>query len=449
MDRTERHDDSAQSSPDAVVAAAHVHLVFGAPTGLVQPVDQDGIVLGRELASTEKGVQLADARASRRHAAIRRSGASFRLVDLGSRNGGFVDGAAFGPGADVALSDGAVIRIGNSILVFREGRAVTDSDKTLSAFPGRSAAATAVRRRLRALASATGHVLLMGETGTGKERAARFIGAAADPDRIVAINCAELSGDLARAELFGHARGAFSGAATAREGLVDRARDGAIFLDEIGELSLEVQADLLRFMEDGGYRAVGSTELRTSRARVVAATNVVLDDAVREGRFRRDLLARLRAANAPLELPALRDRREDILGWAETFLRELLDDETPAAPWSAGLAECLLLYPWPENLRELRGTVRALASGMDPFPLPATALPARIQSFRRESRAVAPAPTGTQLGEDPSREDIERALAATRGTMRATAEMLGIDRRKLYRLCERLGVDADAYRKDG
>jgi transcriptional regulator with GAF, ATPase, and Fis domain len=121
-------------------------------------------------------------------------------------------------------------------------------------------------------------------------------------------------------------RGAFRGAHTAKAGLVDAAGSGVLFLDEVGELPLDVQGDLLRFLDDGSFRAVGSIELRHSSARIIAATNVDLDDAVRAGRFRRDLLARLRASNRPVELPPLRQRPEDILGWARRFALKLASD---------------------------------------------------------------------------------------------------------------------------
>src|SRR5690606_39165419 len=212
--------------------------------------------------------------------------------------------------------------------------AVADEHTDAAEFPGVSSVAAQVRQRIRQLTDGTGHVLILGETGTGKERVARAIGATTRS--LVPQNCAELSHELARSELFGHVRGAFRGATTSRVGLVELANEGALFLDEVGELALDVQAELLRFLEDGHYRPVGATELRHSSARVIAATNVDLDQAVARGGFRRDLLARLRASNRPLELPPLRERRDDIHGWSIRFLREVIGDEVPITPWSPG-----------------------------------------------------------------------------------------------------------------
>jgi len=432
------------------ISRAHLRLVCGTPVGASPPPDPTSVTVGREPAPSATSLVLDDARMSRQHARVERSTIGWRLRDLGSRNGGFVDGAAFEPDAVVPLEDGALVRLGDSMFVFRSAT-IDDSDADDPAFPGVSPVAAAVRLRLRALAAAAGHALVLGETGTGKERAARSIGAAAPSRAFVAVNCAELSPELARSELFGHARGAFSSAVTASDGLVDAANDGVLFLDEVGELALEVQGDLLRFLEDGSYRRVGSTEVRTSRARVVAATNVPIEEAVRTGRFRRDLLARLRATNPPLELPPLRERREDILGWARMFLEEALPGPAPESPWSAGVVECLLLYPWPENLRELRGVVRALASP-GRWPVPSSALPARLRMHRRGLRAEPDAPgdgPAAHRSEDPPRDEIERALLSTQGRMRRASEVLGVERRKLYRLCEKLGIDVESFRTGG
>jgi len=450
-ERTERQDDSAAYAPDSASRSAHLCVAHGAARRDVFHLDGGGAVVGRDGESDPAEVALADLRMSRRHARIVRGATGWCLHDLGSRNGGFVDGAPFASEAAVPLGDGAVIRLGDSILVLRHGDPQDPDGAQLEAFPGRSPAAAAVRRRLRLLASARGHILILGETGTGKERAARFIGTFAAPGEFVAQNCAELSAELGRSELFGHARGAFSGAAGARDGLVDAAQGGVLFLDEIGELHLDVQADLLRFLEDGNYRPVGSTELRTSRARVVAATNLPLEDAVRSGRFRRDLMARLRATNEPLELPPLRERREDILGWARFFLDEALPPGGPAEPWSAGVAECLLLFPWPENLRELRGAIRSLVE-RPRWPAPTSSLPERIVAHRRGLRVAWTHPRHIAMRPrdgDPDRDEITSALAETGGQMLSASQLLGIDRRKLYRLCEKLSIDVGRFRGDG
>ncbi|HEU4403817.1 MAG TPA: sigma 54-interacting transcriptional regulator [Polyangiaceae bacterium] len=440
---------------------AHLVLVHGEPRDAVVEFGARGATIGRRAEGSQVEVGVADSLVSRQHVRVEPHGAGWRLQDLGSRNGGFVDGAPFKPGASVALAPGAVIRVGDTLFVFRPEARALDQAETCEAFPGISNAAAAVRRRLCALAGATGHVLVVGETGTGKERVARWLGRPALQRPFVPHNCAELSKELGRSELFGYARGAFSGATKAKRGLIDAAHDGVLFLDEFGELPWEVQGELLRFLEDGSYRPVGATELRTSPARVVAATNVVLDDAVRAGHFRRDLLARLRAVNLPLELPPLRERREDILLWAKFFLTEALAAPHPPEPWQAGLAECLLLHAWPENLRELRGVIRSLVEAREPWPWASNCLPDRVLERRQTARASAPGPTPSAAGDgrdtpavpvvpaesvEPTRDEVVRALTETRGCMVRTSSLLGVDRRKLYRLCKKHEVNVNQFR---
>lgn len=400
-----------------------------------------GLTIGRASEPPAIDVGVADPAMSSRHARIAFAGGEWAFHDLGSRNGSFVGGVPLPPGGSLALEHDAVIRLGDTLAVFSVGAREQDADTSAPEFPGVSRLAAHVRERLRALRAGTGHVLVLGETGTGKERVARAIGAAGRA--FVPQNCAELSRDLARSELFGHVRGAFSGATSNRVGLVELAHEGALFLDEVGELALDVQAELLRFLEDGCYRPVGSTELRHSSARVIAATNVDLAEAVRKGKFRRDLLARLRASNRPLELPALRERREDLYDWSLRFLREAHEGELPEAPWSAGALECLLLYPWPENLRELRGVVRAALESSRGWPIEPTALPEPLHEHRRARRALARAEAKAA---SPSREEIQAVLARVGGNMKIAAEELHIERTRLYRICEKLGIRIENFR---
>ena len=442
-------------------------MVHGKSRHEVHEIRGSGTTIGRNAGDDARAVQIDDGRMSRQHVRVEYGPGGWRLIDLGSRNGGFVDGRGFRPSGVVALPDGAVVRLGDTLVVFRASAAAADQPHALAAaFPGVSPVAVAVRRRLAALAASPGHVLVLGETGTGKERVARALAASRADAPFVTQNCAELTRDLARSELFGHAKGAFSGASQTKQGLVDLAGDGVLFLDEVGELALDVQGDLLRFLEDGSYRPLGSTELRRSAARVVAATNVDLDDAVANNRFRRDLAARLRASNAPLDLPPLRERREDIPMWARMFFAEASaeaggagaravrgDDDTDAAaavergaPWTVGALECLVLYPWLENLRELRGVVRSFVADGTAQPIGSEHLPAKIANHRgalRGGLANADDPTPPR---EPERVEIEEALRRTGGRMRPAAALLNIDRRKLYRLCERFGIALEEHR---
>jgi DNA-binding NtrC family response regulator len=464
--QTEQQDDSAVDYKELDQAIAHVRVLTGRSPHNVHVFPSRGTSLGRVGGDCDFVVD--DGRMSRRHARIERSAAGWQLQDLGARNRGFVDGRGYGAFERVPLADGAVLRFGDTLMVFRASPPTGDGRVDSLVFPGVSPVAVAVRRRIDTLAAGQGHVLILGETGTGKERVAKAIAEHRASQPFVTLNSAELSRDLARSELFGHARGAFTDARMNKPGLVDSAGDGVLFLDEIGELSLDVQPELLRFLEDGSYRPVGSTELRKSNARLVAATHVDLEQAVEQGKFRRDLLARLRASNTPLVLPALRERREDLLGWTELFFKLQSRDVGPV-PWTAGALECLLLYPWAENLRGLSAVVTEVAAESPSFPCKTEHLPERLLAHRGALRARVgggpvedhtpqnPTPRNGQGGgpsnahaprRAPTREEIEEALSLNKGNMRLTAVQLGIDRRKLYRLCEQFGIPLDRYRGD-
>ena len=460
--QTEQQDDSAVDFKELDQAIAHVRLLTGRSPHTVHVFPSRGTSLGR--VGGDCDVLIDDGRMSRRHARIERSAAGWQLQDLGARNRGFVDGRGYGSFERVPLADGAVLRFGDTLMVFRASPPTNDGRGDSAVFPGLSPIAVSVRRRIDTLAASSGHVLILGETGTGKERVAKAIADHRAAQPFVTLNSAELSRDLARSELFGYARGAFTDARNNKPGLVDTAGDGVLFLDEIGELSMEVQPELLRFLEDGSYRPVGSTELRKSNARLVAATHVDLDQAVEQGKFRRDLLARLRASNTPLQLPALRDRREDILGWTELFFR-LGTRDVGESPWTAGALECLLLYPWTENLRGLGAVVTEVASESPSFPCKTDHLPPQLLAHRGTLRArvgasnldehtpqlpvATPVPT-TPLPPRPApnRGEIEDVLRQTQGNMRMAAQVLEIDRRKLYRLCEQFGIERESYRGD-
>jgi two-component system NtrC family response regulator len=443
---TDPQDDSVAGSLGPENTFAHLRILTGSPHAVHVFSSRKGVSIGRFTSDCELVVD--DRRMSRRHARIEHSAAGWQLQDLGARNRGYVDGRGYSAGDRVALTDGAVLRFGNTLMVFRASPPTVDGKADSPSFPGISPVAVEVRRRIAALASGTGHVLIVGETGVGKERVAQAIGETRAPHPFVTVNSAELSHHLARSELFGHVKGAFTNATANKPGLVDTAGDGVLFLDEIGELSLDVQAELLRFLEDGSYRPLGSTELRHSNARVIAATHVDLDQAAQNGKFRRDLLARLRASNTPLELPPLRERREDILGWTHVFFRERTRDVGPN-PWSVGALECLLLYPWTYNLRDLRGVVAGVVEQAWSFPCRTEHVPEPLRAHRGRLRApvaVALPDESAPPRADPPSNEIELALRETHGNMRMTAQQLGIDRRKLYRLCKRYGLAAESYR---
>jgi transcriptional regulator with PAS, ATPase and Fis domain len=268
-----------------------------------------------------------------------------------------------------------------------------------------------------------------GETGTGKELFARALhdhGARRDGP-FVAVNCAAIADALFEAELFGHARGAFTGADRARGGLLARAEGGTLLLDEIGELSPMRQATLLRVLESKRYRAVGSDDERPFDVRIVAATNRDLDAAVEEGTFRKDLLYRLRVLE--VVVPALRERQGDI----EILFRHFLVRAGSSATIAPAALEALRAYAFPGNVRELLHQAQRLAAtGVARIDL------AHLPRGVRHAFADAPADGGA----DAERAEVERALARTGGNISQAAGLLGMTRHGLKKRMLRLGLRA-------
>lgn len=290
------------------------------------------------------------------------------------------------------------------------------------------------------VAPAQASVLLLGESGTGKEMVARAIHAAsaraAKP--LVAVDCSSLPENLFESELFGHERGAFTGANSARAGLVEAASGGTLFLDEVGDIPLTMQVKLLRLLESGTYRRVGSTELRHADIRVVSATHRDLDHMVGEGRFREDLYYRL--STFPIHLPALRERREDIALLAGALLERV----APARRLTLAPEALQLLQAqdYPGNVRELRNLLERASLLCDGPVLEAGHVREALQSGRRPgTRAAARA---TAVPQPVSLESLEKAalqqaLASHQGSRAELAAQLGISERSLYRRIKSLG----------
>jgi len=296
---------------------------------------------------------------------------------------------------------------------------------------GHSAAMAAVRDRIQRVADAPAPVIVTGETGTGKGLVAKALHA--DSRRaeagFVSVNCAALPENLLESELFGHARGAFTGASTERPGLFVEADGGTLFLDEIGEMTPALQAKLLHVLENGSVRPVGSTKPRAVDVRIVVATHRNLAQAARQGTFREDLLYRLDVI--PIEIPALRDRREDIPELVEHFLRAVRA-QYPSSPVERLTPEAvqeLTRYAWPGNVRELAHTIeRLVLLGQAPL----VSLGDVPEAIRRGSAAGA-----TEFaGEIMPMHELERRYAAwavgqTGGHRGRAAEKLEIDPKTL------------------
>lgn len=448
------HFESEDDSFGGSVEMAHLRILNG-QTYSLHVFPSPGTSIGR--VGGDCDLRIYDDRVSRRHARIVRSTTGWQLEDLYSRNRGFVDGDSYEPGAQVPLVDGSVLRLADTLMTFRSSPPTFDLWADSMVCPGVSPMAVAVRRQFDQLVAGSGHVLIVGATGVGKKRVAHAFGEQRAPHSFVTLNSNDVRRAEARAALFGRRTRASIRATNYEPGPIEKADNGVLFFAEVGELPIEFQSELLRFLYDGLYLPIDSTELRHSNARVVAATRVDLDEAVRRGTFRSDLLWRLRAANPPLRLPSLRERREDILGWTELFFRECNRDPG-RHPWTAGALECLLLYPWNGNLRELRSVVGHAAESATAWPCGIEHLPAEVSAYRTMApgtalfpgcataplppmRAKAPLPRG-----EPTQSEIEHVLRETLGDMRIAAQRLDVERRKLYRLCERFGIDREQYR---
>jgi len=282
-------------------------------------------------------------------------------------------------------------------------------------------------------------VCVLGESGTGKELAARAIHRHSTRRQKVftAVNCAALPENLIESELFGHIRGAFTGADRDRAGLIETTDGGTLFLDEIGEMPLTAQAKLLRFLQEGEFRRVGDTVNRTADVRIVSATNRKLDAAVEEGRFREDLYYRVRGVE--VALPPLRERGSDILLLASHFLAaEREKHRTGASAFTPDVEAILASYSWPGNVRELQNTIRAAhALAGEGRAIDVEHLPERL---RKVSAKRVVAGSYQEAVARFRRELIEKSLAAANGNQNQAAALLKMSRQALAYQIRELGI---------
>ncbi|WP_414662372.1 sigma-54-dependent transcriptional regulator [Horticoccus sp. 23ND18S-11] len=325
-------------------------------------------------------------------------------------------------------------------------RAATPGTAMLSEDP----AMKAIFDMVGAVARSDSRVLILGETGTGKQLIAQAIhessGRRAAP--FVEVNCAAIPENLLESELFGHERGAFTGATERRTGRFEEAGAGTLFLDEIGEMSFAVQSKLLRVLQDGKFNRVGGSATLQSRARVLAATNRDLPTEVEAGRFRADLFYRLHVIT--LTLPPLRRRSGDVPILAEHFLRRFRGPRGPLRRFSAEALQQLQQYGWPGNVRELEHLVERFAVLHDRPVIEASDLPEKI---RRTSGTPAASSHESLLRGDyaTARAAFERAfvresLKQARGNMAEAARRAGLDRSHFFRLVRRQRIDPAEFR---
>ena len=320
-------------------------------------------------------------------------------------------------------------------------RARVDAQHTMV---GESPGMTRLREQVAMAAPTNGRVLVFGENGTGKELVARNIHALSlrRTGPFVEVNCAAIPEELIESELFGHVRGAFTGAVADRRGKFELAHGGTIFLDEIADMSLKTQAKVLRVLQEQVMEAVGgSTRIRVD-ARVVAATNKDLRVEIKTGRFREDLYFRLNVV--PISVPPLRERREDIPLLADHFMAMLAREYGRRAKrFESDAAEALQRYPWPGNVRELRNVIERVM-----IMVPGERVTPRDLLFLDQSAspgAAIEADTSPIMPLHDARDDFERqyilrALAAQQGNISRTADVLGVERSNLYRKMRSFGI---------
>ncbi|MEM9293542.1 MAG: sigma-54 dependent transcriptional regulator [Acidobacteriota bacterium] len=304
---------------------------------------------------------------------------------------------------------------------------------------GQSATMERLYEQMRMVAPTRSSVLIIGESGTGKELVANAIHRTSprNGERFLAINCGAIPSDILESELFGHERGAFTGAVTRKVGKFELAHKGTLFLDEISELALELQVKLLRVLEERQIMRVGGTELIDVDFRLVAATNRELEKEVEEGKFRQDLYYRLKVVT--LELPPLRNRLDDIPLLAEHFLKEFFEEHgKPFRPLTAEAVGALQAFEWRGNVRELRNVLESVVIFHQGEQIQVSDLPSEIRAVSGTGPVLPGGPVQTAHGEPRSMDEIERqaileTLTRTGGHRAEAARMLGIGLRTLQR----------------
>lgn len=404
---------------------------------VVDLLGRDRLVLGRrdpEVAAGPALIACDDRWMSRAHTAIERGLSGWTIADQGSANGTLLNGQRVSLGS---LVDGDVIETGSTFWVFRD--AIVDDEPSTTAADGpflsvapNFQAAVALAERL---APSEVPVMIIGPTGTGKELLARHIHALSGrPGPFVAINTAAVQSSLVASELFGVERGAHSMAEHSRTGQIRSASDGTLLLDEIGDMPLEVQASLLRVLQENEGLPVGGDRPAPVDVRFLCATHQSIPELVAAGRFRSDLLGRLQGAT--IQIPALAERREDIGLLVGRFLRTY---DAATFTLTPGAYRALMTYDWPRNVRELQRVVQAAVAVAESGRIELAHLPPEVQHARKPN-------SRPELEETDRRRELIRLLTAHRGNVSAVARSMGYSRMQVHRWLKQYGINPDHYR---
>jgi transcriptional regulator with PAS, ATPase and Fis domain len=436
LDDTATH--AAGTETTLRVHAAVLDVAAGPDAGRNARVDRPTFVVG---SGPGADLRLADPAVSREHVRIALEPAGVRVRDEGSKNGTWIGALRI---TDVLLTADTAIDVGKTKLLVRVETAPIDLPLSAAASFGGAIGVSPSMRHLFALleraAASDVTVLLEGESGVGKEVLARAVHdrSARAGGPLVAVDCGAIPAGLVESELFGHERGAFTGATHARAGVFEQADGGTLFLDEIGELPLDLQPKLLRVLETREVRPVGGRGARPVNVRIVAATNRRLAEAAAAGEFRQDLFYRL--AVARVVVPPLRDRREDVVPLARAFLRTAARD--PSAQLPADLSALLASYSWPGNVRELRNVIErwALLGVRDARALFDAAGVARGGATPEDLSHLPYHEARRTVLERFERAYLPRVLENAGGVVARAAEHAQVARPSFYRMLERVQV---------
>ncbi len=423
--QTTLRQEESKSGQIEAGSSADVRVAFSPDTAMVGralSLSDGATVIGRDVAD---GICVEDGRMSRVHSRIvwDAQAKCHRVGDGNSTNGTFLNSKRV---ESAALNPGDVIRSGDTLFVYGFGDAMK-----------------LVATKAKRAATSNLTVLLLGETGSGKEVLARAIhNASGRPGPFVPVNCGGLPRELIASELFGHVKGAFSGAQSSRRGVFAAAEGGTLFLDELGELPLQLQPLLLRAVEQRAIRPVGADHEIPVDVRLIVATNVDLETAAKNGTFREDLYARV--AQIVLRVPPLRERRVDVL----PLLTEFAKPESTRV--TADAAEALLLWHWPYNVRELKSlTEMFTALSLPGAPLELSFLeencPAMVELLDHpENPPPSRGPSSRRGGVE--RQALRDALIEAKGNVSAAASALGTTRTQIYRWMKLYGFTAENFR---